>query len=180
MKDLIISSVIIVFSLLLLSFDSIEPVIIKNEIKVEIPEKEYMLFKPLVEQFEVLKYYITALVFLLVADFVTGTRKAKSLKLPITSTGFRRSISKFIEYSIAIISSHVFTWLFKLDITLSYYVAIYICGTELYSIWENVSQTTGTNIKDYILGFFPSIKDFMKKKKPAEDSTGDDSETDQK
>jgi phage-related holin len=172
MKRILVFFIFCTLAMLTASFDTIEPVVItEHEIKIQNTEKVYTFFEPMIAQLQILKYYITALIFLLVADFVTGTRKAKSKGLAITSTGFRRSVSKFIEYSIAILSSHIFTWLFDLDITLSYYVAIYVCGTELYSIWENVSQTTGTNIKDYIAGFFPNIKDLIKKKQNTNDDT---------
>ncbi len=116
------------------------------------------------QQLCVLKPLIIGLSFLLIADLITGVRKAKSLGEKIHSKGFRRSISKLNDYGLAIISSQVFTWMFDLDFTLSYYVALFICGIELKSIWENVSQTTGVDIIGYFKGFIPNPKEMLKKK----------------
>ena len=113
----------------------------------------------------VLKPLIIGLTFLLTVDFITGIRKAKSLGEKIHSKGFRRSISKLNDYSLAIVSSQVFTWMFDLNFTLSYYVSLFICGIELKSIWENVSQTTGVDIIGYFKGFIPNPNDIFNKKK---------------
>ena len=101
--------------------------------------------------------------FMLLIDFITGLRKAKHLGEKINSKGFRRTISKMNDYCLAIVGSQIFTWMFDLDFTLSYYVALFICGIELKSIYENVSQTTGVNIIGYFKGFIPTPKDFLKK-----------------
>jgi hypothetical protein len=98
---------------------------------------------------------------------MTGVRKAKALKEKIQSRGFRRTISKMNDYCLAIISSQVFTWMLDLEFTLSYYVAMFVCGIELKSIFENVSQTTGVDIIGYFKGFIPNPKDILKK--PASD-----------
>lgn len=171
MKRLLVFALFCILGLLTASFDTIEPtniVVTEHEISVHEPEKIYQFFAPMIGQLQILKYYISALLLLLLADFITGVRKARSKGDAITSGGFRRSVNKFIEYSIAILSSHIFTWLFSLDITLSYYVALYICGIELKSIYENVSETTGVGIKDYFSGFIPNVKDILKNKKPTD------------
>jgi len=116
------------------------------------------------EQLCILKPLIICLSFLLLVDFLTGVRKAKSLGEKIQSKGFRRTISKLNDYGLAIISSQVFTWLLSLEFTLSYYVALFVCGIELKSIFENVSQTTGVDIIGYFKGFIPNPKDMFKKK----------------
>ena len=116
-----------------------------------------------IEQLCILKPIILGLVFLLCADFTTGVRKAKHLGEKINSKGFRRTLGKFNDYSFAIVSSQVFTWAFSLDFTLSYYVALFICGIELKSIWENVSETTGVDIIGYFKGFIPMPKKWQNK-----------------
>jgi hypothetical protein len=118
----------------------------------------------IIDQLCILKPIILGLVFLLCADFATGVRKARHLKEKINSRGFRRTLGKFNDYSFAIVSSQVFTWSFSLDFTLSYYVALFVCGIELKSIWENVSETTGVDIIGYFKGFLPNPKDMFKKK----------------
>jgi phage-related holin len=119
------------------------------------------------QQLFILKPLIICLSFLLLVDFLTGVRKAKALKEKIQSRGFRRTISKMNDYCLAIISSQVFTWMLDLEFTLSYYVALFVCGIELKSIFENVSQTTGVDIIGYFKGFIPNPKDILKK--PASD-----------
>ncbi len=116
------------------------------------------------EQLCILKPLIICLSFLLLVDFMTGVRKAKSLGEKIQSKGFRRTISKLNDYCLAIIASQVFTWMLSLEFTLSYYVALFVCGIELKSIFENVSQTTGVDIIGYFKGFIPNPKDMFKKK----------------
>lgn len=115
------------------------------------------------QQLNVLKPLIMGLSFMLLIDFITGLRKAKHLGEKINSKGFRRTISKMNDYCLAIVGSQIFTWMFDLDFTLSYYVALFVCGIELKSIYENVSQTTGVNIIGYFKGFIPTPKDFLKK-----------------
>lgn len=116
------------------------------------------------KQLCILKPLIICLSFLLLVDFLTGVRKAKSLGEKIQSKGFRRTINKMNDYTLAIISSQVFTWMLSLEFTLSYYVALFVCGIELKSIFENVSQTTGVDIIGYFKGFIPNPKDMFKKK----------------
>ena len=115
------------------------------------------------QQLCILKPLIMGLSFMLLIDFITGLRKAKHIGEKINSKGFRRTISKMNDYCLAIVGSQIFTWMFDLDFTLSYYVALFICGIELKSIYENVSQTTGVNIIGYFKGFIPTPKDFLKK-----------------
>lgn len=115
----------------------------------------------------ILKPLIVCLSFMLLIDFLTGIRKAKALGEKIQSHGFRRTISKMNDYCLAIISSQIFTWMLDLEFTLSYYVALFVCGIELKSIFENVSQTTGVDIIGYFKGFIPNPKDMLKK--PASD-----------
>jgi phage-related holin len=155
-----------------MSFDTIEPVLdsafVENgQIHIDKKPVEQIMqyFAPLFEQFNALKPLITALILLIIFDFITGTRKAKSNGEEINSGGLRRSISKLTEYSIAVLASHIFTWMFSLDFFLSYYVALYICGIELKSIYENVSETTGVGIADYFKGFIPDVKSMITKGK---------------
>lgn len=115
------------------------------------------------KQLCILKPLIICLSFLLLVDFLTGVRKAKALNEKIQSKGFRRTISKMNDYCLAIISSQVFTWMLSLEFTLSYYVALFVCGIELKSIFENVSQTTGVDIIGYFKGFIPNPKNLLKK-----------------
>jgi hypothetical protein len=115
------------------------------------------------QQLNVLKPLIICLSFLLLVDFLTGVRKAKAKGEKIISGGFRRTINKMNDYCLAIIASQVFTWSLDLEFTLSYYVALFVCGIELKSVYENVSQTTGVNIVGYIKGFIPNPMDIIKK-----------------
>jgi len=126
----------------------------------------------LCKQIEAMKMLIIGLFIFLLLDLITGIRKARLNKQPITSGGLRRSINKFLEYSIAILASQVFTYIFKLDLTLSYYVALFICTIELKSIFENISETTGIDLWKAVRKLIPSLsqleEDKKKKKKEKE------------
>lgn len=119
----------------------------------------------LCKEIEAMKMLIVGLFIFLLFDLITGIRKARLNKQAITSGGLRRSISKFIEYSIAILASQVFTYIFKLDLTLSYYVALFICTIELKSIFENISETTGINLWKVVKKVIPSISQLEEEKK---------------
>lgn len=126
----------------------------------------------LCKQIEAMKMLIIGLFIFLLLDLITGIRKARLNKQAITSGGLRRSINKFLEYSIAILASQVFTYIFKLDLTLSYYVALFICTIELKSIFENISETTGIDLWKAVRKLIPSLsqleEDKKKKKKEKE------------
>lgn len=119
----------------------------------------------LCKQIEAMKMLIIGLFIFLLLDLITGIRKARLNKQAITSSGLRRSINKFIEYSIAILASQVFTYIFKLDVTLSYYVALFICTIELKSIFENISETTGVDLWKGIRKLIPSLSQLESEKK---------------
>jgi len=126
----------------------------------------------LCKEINVMKPLIVGLFIFLLLDLITGIRKATINKQAITSLGLRKSLSKFLEYSIAILASQVFTFIFKLDITLSYYVALFIATIELKSIFENISETTGINLWKVVRKLIPSISQLEEdKKKKKEDKT---------
>ena len=119
----------------------------------------------LCKEIDVMKPLIVGLFIFLALDLITGIRKARINKQAITSLGLRKSLSKFLEYSIAILASQVFTFIFKLDITLSYYVALFIATIELKSIFENISETTGINLWKVVRKLIPSISQLEEEKK---------------
>jgi phage-related holin len=119
----------------------------------------------LCKEINVMKPLIVGLFIFLLLDLITGIRKARINKQAITSLGLRKSLSKFLEYSIAILASQVFTFIFKLDITLSYYVALFIATIELKSIFENISETTGINLWKVVRKLIPSISQLEEEKK---------------
>lgn len=133
----------------------------------------------LCKEIEAMKMLIVGLFIFLLLDLITGIRKARLNKQAITSGGLRRSINKFIEYSIAILASQVFTYIFKLDLTLSYYVALFIATIELKSIFENISETTGVDIWKGVRKLIPSLSQLeaekKEKKKKKEEETNPES-----
>lgn len=124
----------------------------------------------LCKQIDIMKPLIAGLFILLFLDLITGIRKAALNKQAITSSGLRKSISKFLEYSIAILASQVFTFVFKLDITLSYYVALFVATIELKSIFENISETTGVDLWKGIRKLIPSLSQLEADKKKKKES----------
>lgn len=124
----------------------------------------------LCKEIEAMKMLIIGIFILLLLDLITGIRKARFKKESITSSGLRRTVSKLLEYSIAILASQVFTFVFKLDLTLSYYVALFIATIELKSIFENISETTGVDIWKGVRRLIPSFTQLEEEKKKKKES----------
>lgn len=93
--------------------------------------------------------YLYCVYILLFLDLFTGIYKSKRKNIPITSKKLRTTIVKYLFYSIAIYVG------FEIDVkiieaTNDYYLSRLVAGsialTELYSILENISVITGTDI----------------------------------
>lgn len=107
-------------------------------------------------------HFIAGAFFFLLVDFVSGVWAAKKKGNKITSQGFRKTITKFVFYSLAIICSVVLQDMFtkemfpKLDLV--YWIAGFICLTEFKSIIENIGVITEINIYDAIKHLLPNFK----------------------
>ena len=107
-------------------------------------------------------HFIAGAFFFLFADFISGVWAARKKGHKITSQGFRKTITKFVFYSLAIICSVVLQDMFtkemfpNLDIV--YWMAGFICLTEFKSIIENIGVITEINLWDAIKHYLPNLK----------------------
>ena len=92
---------------------------------------------------------------LLILDLVTGLWKAVRTKKRITSSGISRTVTKVIAYNLAIITGFVVeTTLVGGLVPVSKIVGSLIALTEATSIFENLSEITGTDFKSIIKEMF--------------------------
>ena len=79
---------------------------------------------------------------LMLVDFITGLIKAKLMSVARTSTGFRRSLIKFVQYGCAILVSIVLRNTSGVDSTIMQYandgILVFIIYIEAASIFENI------------------------------------------
>lgn len=90
---------------------------------------------------------------LVICDLITGIWASAKKKVPIHSSGLRRTIHKIVFYMLAILLSQGIqeTWLPA--IPLVYMVSLFIGMTEFISNLENISIITGTNIAKHIKSY---------------------------
>ena len=94
-----------------------------------------------------------AVLVLVCVDLAVGIWAAKKRGEPITSYGFRRSITtKIAPYQVAVLLGYYVDKEFSLGIPLMKAIAGFIAVAELKSIFENLGQITG-------LDFWTAIKE---------------------
>lgn len=100
---------------------------------------------------------------LVVADFVTGIMAARKLGQPITSAGFRRTVSKMLVYQVAVGSAFLVQLYMTADaVPISNVVSSAIGLTELKSIIENVDKIHGSSVLKDLLEKLGSKNDIRK------------------
>lgn len=94
-------------------------------------------------------HLLIALLAVIVLDFVTGVLKSVLTKQPITSKGYRGTISKFVQYAMSILCGSALAFFVeqKVGKELAYVaeigtegLIIFIIYTEVTSIFENVYE----------------------------------------
>lgn len=90
--------------------------------------------------------------FMIIADLVTGVWRAVKAGEHISSSGFRRTVTKTAAYELAIVTAFVMEH-FLLDGSLPVIkiVASLIAMTEGKSIMENLSEITGVNFMKVLM-----------------------------
>lgn len=96
--------------------------------------------------------------FLVVADLLTGIRAAVKRKERISSSGFRRTVEKIVLYCLAIFLSEGMKNVFMPFAPVTYITAFAIALTEFKSNIENIETVTGVNIWASIKGYFEKIQ----------------------
>jgi phage-related holin len=93
------------------------------------------------------------IIFILI-DFLSGMYASYRSKEQIVSNRLRKTLEKFVFYSVSIIVAYMFQIGFLNWCNLAQIVAGFIASTELLSIYENVKKITGLDlvakVKEYI------------------------------
>lgn len=89
---------------------------------------------------------------LVIMDMFTGILASYKLKQPITSAGIRRTVSKLIIYTVAILIAFLAqTYLLENEIPACNWITGMIGLTELMSCLENLNTISGTNLLQSVI-----------------------------
>jgi len=109
------------------------------------------------EMFLKSNHFVAFMCMLIICDMITGVFAASKRKEEIRiSTGLRRTLTKFVMYSMAIYLSAGMQEFLNIP-QVVYAVALYICTTEFISNLENIGEVTGVNVAK-------RVKEFLAKK----------------
>jgi phage-related holin len=102
--------------------------------------------------------FLVLLVWLVVADMLTGVWAAKVRKEAITSNAMRRTIIKYSAYFICVLSASGMEKVFALyDLNITFICALLACLTEFKSILENAETITGVPFGNKLLQYLPDV-----------------------
>lgn len=104
----------------------------------------------LVVHFLAVANFIAMCTVLVICDLVTGIWASAKQKVPIQSSGLRRTIHKIVFYMMAIMLSQGIQQTWLPAIPLVYMVSLFIGMTEFISNLENISIITGTDIAQQV------------------------------
>lgn len=110
--------------------------------------------------------FIILLIMLLSSDFVTGMLASRKEGKAITSKRMSGTVVKFVVYSLGILLAHFLQLAFQaenilLGFPFTYWVAFFICLTELKSNFENIERITGVKLVS-LLNVFKLVKNKQK------------------
>ena len=98
----------------------------------------------LISYFAPVKDIVLVLLIFILVDFLSGVWAARKRGEKIRSGGFRKTLTKFLWYTIALILSFMMEKTFNLSWSnLSAIIGGFICFIELKSIFENITVITG-------------------------------------
>ena len=101
--------------------------------------------------------FIASLMTLIGVDWFTGIKAAKKRGEIITSTGLRKSVIKFRDYTLAVICAQLLQTVWLQNIPMTKMVSLYIALTEFQSILENLSVMRGKEIRMANIGAIMKI-----------------------
>lgn len=111
-------------------------------------------------------HFLVIGVLLVVSDTITGIWAAIKRSESINSKGLRRTIEKVVMYSTAICLVLAVESAFTGTKYFTMAVSLYIILVELFSVLENISGITGTNIigaiRSLLYERFPKLKELLK------------------
>jgi len=120
------------------------------------------------------KEIVHVLLIFIAVDFISGVWASRKRREKIESRRFRKTLTKFLWYTVALILSYIMERTFHLSWSnLSGIVGGFICFIELKSIFENITVITGEPV-------FMKILNLIRRRgsKAMEDLSEDDPNTD--
>ena len=101
----------------------------------------------LISYFAPVKEIVHVMLIFILIDFISGVWAAKKRKETLESRKFRKTLTKFLWYTVALILSFMMEKTFNLSWSnLSGIIGGFICFIELKSIFENITHITGEPI----------------------------------
>ena len=101
----------------------------------------------LISYFAPVKEIVHVMLIFILIDFISGVWAAKKRKETLESRKFRKTLTKFLWYTIALILCYMMEKTFNLSWSnLSGIIGGFICFIELKSIFENITHITGEPI----------------------------------
>ncbi len=100
---------------------------------------------------------VNCILFFILIDFITGVYASHKLKKKFSSHRLRGTIEKFVLYSLSVILAYMFQVEYLSYVNLAQIVGGFIAGNELLSIYENITNITGLNLKDKVKGYINKI-----------------------
>jgi len=124
----------------------------------------------LISYFAPVKEIVHVMLIFILIDFISGVWAARKRKETLESRKLRKTLTKFLWYTVALILSYMMEKTFNLSWSnLSGIIGGFICFIELKSIFENITHITGEPIFMKILGLI---------RKRGSETIGDLSESD--
>jgi len=101
--------------------------------------------------------FIFLIVFLIIADLITGIWAANKRGEIIVSSGFRRTFQKTVVYAMTIIlAEYIKIVIFaEIDVNIAFPISVLIVITEFKSISENILTITGIDIWEKLKDLLP-------------------------
>ncbi|TSA23995.1 MAG: holin [Bacteroidetes bacterium] len=101
----------------------------------------------LISYFAPVKEIVHVMLIFILIDFISGVWAARKRKETLESRKFRKTLTKFLWYTVALILSFMMEKTFNLSWSnLSGIIGGFICFIELKSIFENITVITGEPI----------------------------------
>jgi len=108
------------------------------------------LFLMLISYFSPISTLIHVVLLFVTIDILTGSYASYINKEAIVSHRLRKTIEKFVFYSLSIIVSFIFQKEIVSWINLTQLVAGFVASIEILSIYENIRKITGIDIANQV------------------------------
>jgi hypothetical protein len=119
-----------------------------------------------------LKPLLIGSLILVLIDLYTGVKSAKKRGEKIQSKGYKRTLIKFRDYALLIITAHLMTTIFfpNLGVDFASLASMAIAYVEFRSFCENMEEITGNSFWMKIFAILPEFNFFQGKTTKGDDA----------